>query len=213
MHRGLYVVLEGINSCGKTEQQKHIINRMKNSGYKVQERHEPSYDFPIGNIIRGEYLTGSRYADSTLLAHLYALDRYDQMTNPDDGTMCSLSQGIHVIQSRNYLSSVALEADYGMENVCKINDMTINLLKPDVLFFIDLDLKEAKRRHHEKNLYELDIFETDEKLTKSYYNYKKAISFISKRNDENIVMIDGNQSIENVTNDIWKVLEQLLNKG
>lgn len=210
MNRGLYIVLEGINSCGKSLQQQKLSAMMKQHGYKVDCKYEPSYTLPIGNIIRGEYLTGDRYSDNTILANLYALDRYDQMINPKDGTIASIQNGIHVIQSRNYLSSVALEADYGMEDVCKLNDITTKLLKADVIFFIDLNLEEAQRRHHEKNKYELDIFESDEKLEKNYYAYKKAISYVTKRNDENIVIIDGNQSVDEVTNDIWSKIHPLL---
>lgn len=213
MKPGKFIVMEGVNSCGKTLQKDMLHKRLISEGFSSISTDEPTYDLPIGKIIREVYLKGKRKADNLLMANLYALDRYDQIAHPTMGTKRIIEQGINVVQSRNYLSSLAIDTTddsdiYNIDYVNEINKISTRILKPDVIFIIDISKDKILERF--KKLEVRDIFESDEMLLRSYDNYKKAIEYCIDKNGENIVLIDGDKSAEEIHKDIWEYTYKLL---
>lgn len=214
MERGKFIVIEGINACGKTLQRDLLHARMSEEGFSALKTDEPTYDLPIGKIIRQVYLTGKRRADNVLMANLYALDRYDQIAHPTMGLKHAIESGVHVVQSRNYLSSLAIDTtdesdDYGIDYVNQINKISTKLLKPDVIFVIDVDIQKILERFISMPS-PRDIFESQEMLQRSYDGYQRAIDYCRNVNNENIVIIDGNKSKEEIAEDIWDYTYKLI---
>lgn len=210
MKKGKFIVLEGINSCGKTTHQELLLSKFIDE-YPDMEfalRAEPTYHLPIGKALREIYLKKERIMNERSFAMLYALDRYDQISNPIDGTIARINNGITVIQSRNYLSSLAIETDgITIDEVYDLNRDSINLLHPDIIVYIDVDINDVIKYHDNKN--DNDIFENTEKLIKIKEGYEKAIEYLRKNTNENIVTIDGKGSVEEVNERIWNVVKHL----
>lgn len=213
MERGKFIVLEGVNSCGKTVHQNLLIARCMKEfpDKKFISTAEPTYDLPIGKALREIYLSGKRKSDSVLMANLFATDRYDHFSNPDNGLLVKLNNGCNVIQSRNYLSSLAIctsdDDKYGIDYVYQLNKSSIDLLSPDIIIVIERDIESILKYHSEKE--EIDVNETRDKLVKNFEGYQKAIAYLMKNTNENIVRINGCGSVEETNEMIWKVIKDL----
>lgn len=209
--RGKFIVFEGINGCGKTSQQMMLIERLKKEFPNKQTipTFEASFDKPIGDIIRNCYILGHRCSDDIILSNLFALDRYDQFINPEDGIIKKINDGINIVQSRNYLSSLVLNCSdsSSINKVYNLNKISIDLLSPDIIIFLNRDINEILKFHENKN--EIDINESKEKLNKQVDGYKTCIDWLRQHINENIVEIKNNKSEEEVHEDVWNIVKDL----
>ena len=152
--KGKFIVLEGIDGCGKSTQSKMLFDKM-------QEFEIPSYltsecsHGPVGQLIRSDYLSGKRKADPQLMQLLFAADRLDHITNQEDGMLNQINSGTNVICDRYYLSSLAYHAsDYigtisymdSMNFIIGANKINRNKMTPDITIFIQMDPGEAIKR-------------------------------------------------------------------
>lgn len=209
--RGKFIVFEGINGCGKTSQQMMLIERLKKEFPNKQTipTFEASFDKPIGDIIRNCYILGHRWCDDIILLNLFALDRYDQFINPKDGIIKKINDGINIVQSRNYLSSLVLNCSdsSSINKVYNLNKISIDLLSPDIIIFLNRDINEILKFHENKN--EIDINESKERLNKQVDGYKICIDWLRQHTNENIVEIKNNKSEEEVHEDVWNIVKDL----
>lgn len=208
MNRGKFIVLEGVNSCGKTTIQNLLIARLIKEfpDKKFISTAEPTYDLPIGKIIRNCYLKKERKADDLLMANLYAMDRYDSFSNPDNGLLVKINNGCNIIQSRNYLSSLAMLGS-NIDYMYHINKPSIDLLSPDVIIVLERDFEDIIEYHKKKS--DIDIFENDERLKKSYDGYKKAINYLRENTNENIIEINCPNNIDITFDKVWNIIKDL----
>lgn len=149
MIRGKLIVLEGIDGCGKSTQCKMLHEALEKTGLSVKLTAEPQN-------------RGSQYADTLrrisklsmppvgVQAGLFVLDRWlhtMQVVEP------ALSAGIHVVQSRSYLSSVAYQGAQGLDpsTVAKMSEFAP---APDLVIWLDLSPKEAMERVGEADGFE-----------------------------------------------------------
>lgn len=205
--QGKFIVIEGIDGSGKTTQVEMLKPKIQVPRYFTRE----ATDGPIGKLLRYTYLAGKRKCDEKVINMLYAADRYDHITNEEDGLLKYLNQGIHVISDRYYLSSMAYNT-YMMPTDEKVKEMiehtilmnryTMETLRPDLTIYIDLDPNLALERLT-KDRDNVSVYETSEKLNKIYKAYDMAINMLKDEFDDNIVIINGNQSPENVHQDIF----------
>jgi len=219
--RGKFIVIEGIDGSGKTSQVNLLKEKYKNNNiYFTRE----ATDGPIGKLLRYTYLAGLRECDERIINMLYVADRLDHITNKEDGMINYLNNGINVISDRYYLSSMAYNAymmDTKQEVINMINHTIImnkyvmDILKPDLTIYINLDPAEALTRLKNRlNLVKEDpsVYETAEKLLRIHKTYNLAINILRERFNENIVMVDGNRSIEDIQEDISYHVFNMLNK-
>lgn len=76
---GILIALEGTDGAGKSTQYQLIVDRLKNSGYKVKTIQFPRYDNESSHFVR-EYLKGNYGSPESVgpytASMFYALDRY-----------------------------------------------------------------------------------------------------------------------------------------
>lgn len=198
--RGNFIAFEGIDGSGKSTQVQLLNTRLKQEGICCYTTMEPT-DSPIGSLIH-QILTGRIRTDNRAIAGLFVADRLDHLLNEVNGILAKIDEGITVITDRYYFSSYAYHSvDMPMEWVIKANEQSSLLLRPTVTVFIDVEPEVAVERIA-KNRFHRELFEKKSRLVKVRENYMKAFELLE--HEEKVVIIDGNQSQEKISDRIWE---------
>lgn len=199
MEKGSFIAFEGIDGSGKSTQIRLLGERLKEEGICCYATMEPT-DSPIGSLIH-QIMTGRIKTDNKVIAALFAADRLDHLLNDVDGIMHKINEGITVLTDRYYFSSYAYHSvDMPMDWVIRANEQSSNILRPTVNIFIDIDPDAAMERIA-KNRFHQELFEKKSRLVKVREKYMEA--FEKLKDVENIVIIDGNRSQEEIAEEIW----------
>lgn len=214
--KGKFIVLEGIDGCGKSTQAKMLFNKMQESEIPAFLTQECSHG-PIGMLIRKEFLSGNRKTDPKVTNLLFAADRLDHITNADDGMLGKVNNATNVVCDRYYLSSLAYYAQEFLGSakyleelhfIINANMMNKALMTPDITVFIQMDPSEAIKRLNNRTGIK-EIYEDIETLKKVYITYFDGIQLL-RNLGENIVIIDGNGSADQVHDRIWKAVYPII---
>ena len=198
--RGLFIVFEGIDGAGLTTQAKLLERYLRKKGYNVILTKEPT-DSLIGGLIRAA-LRCEWKTDPVTLQLLFAADRSHHVTHY---ILPSLRNGKIVISDRYLFSSLAygsIDCDYDWL-------LTINkhFPLPDLTIVLDVPAQIAINRIAESR-FGFELFENIEKLEQVRRNYHKIV-----REFDNMIIVDGTKSIEEVHREIVKQVEKLLTSG
>lgn len=197
--KGHFIVFEGIDGSGKTTQINLLKKRIEKNNFLCYETKEPT-DGPAGSLLR-QCLAGRVKLDEITLAALFAADRLDHILNEDYGLLKKLEQGISVISDRYILSTYAYQGvKVPLKWVMDLNSMAAGKLHPDCHIFIDIDPDTAIGRI-KKGRTRQELFENKKRLTEVQNRYFEL--FKQLKTTENIIIIDGIQSIEKISEDIW----------
>lgn len=180
----MYIVFEGIDGAGKSTQIQLLKEWLEANGLEVEALVEPT-DSEIGKLIR-KILQRSDATTDRVQKTLGLLFAADRMLITD-----KLSDDKKVILSdRSFISSLAYQepADWMVE-------LNKYAKKPDLVLFLDLDVKTSVSRTTGE-----DEFENEEFLTQVKTNYLEII------NDFNHVIIDANNGINKVSSDVKKAV-------
>lgn len=205
MNVGKFIVFEGIDGAGKTTQLKLLLNRLERANIAYHATKEPT-EGVVGQLIR-QVLTKQLELDEKTMAALFLADRFHHIQEETDGMLKHLHQGKHVICDRYYLSSYAYHSAFlPLEWVIACNAPCAKLLRPDVIFFLDLSpslslARLTKTRAH------LDLYETKERLTLVHKQYHAAIAKV--QHEENIILLDATETEEAIAEKIWSVVNEL----
>jgi len=190
--RGRFIVFEGIDGSGKTTQINRLVNYLKQKEISVHATKEPT-DRPIGKMIRQVLNKELKMSEKTMAA-MFLADRLDHIQNEEDGMLKLINQGTTVVSDRYYLSSYAYHSAHVPLNwVINANNECANLLRPDLIFFLDITPEASLERIRKSRAF-LDLYETEERLTKVRDNYFKAMKRIEK--EENIIILNATQEEE-----------------
>ncbi|MEM5828034.1 MAG: dTMP kinase [Candidatus Aenigmatarchaeota archaeon] len=198
---GKYVAIEGIDGAGKTTICKLLSNELKNS---IIIR-EPS-DFEIGNFIRNSLKNKKDYMKNPFVSTL--LFFADRVSTTNEIRRLKEKHD-YIISDRCFLSTYAYQkALLNNEEERKIFENLFNeLLKlieiPDLIIILDVDVEIALQRI-EKEGKAKELYENGEFLRKVLENYRNL-----ELDVENVYLIDANRSIEEVKEDVIKVINLL----
>jgi len=121
-----------------------------------------------------------------------------------------LKEGFTVITDRFYLSSYAYHGVHvPVDWVIQCNMLSAELIRPDLNIFIDID-PELGMKRLKKGRNSLEMFETLEnqkKVRDKYFEIMEKLKF-----QEKIFVTDGNRPVELIAEDIWKVVENILDR-
>jgi len=192
--RGRFIVFEGIDGSGKSTQIKNISKRFKAKNLKIHTTFEPT-DGQIGSLIR-KMLAGKIKTNQRTIASLFAADRTDHLINYKNGIKQKIDQGEIVLCDRYYFSSYAYHAQYiNLEWVIQLNSLNASILRPDLTVFIDVAPDICIERIKQSRS-QFDMYEKIDIMKKVRANYFKAFDLLKDK--ENIVVIDGNKSLQGV---------------
>lgn len=201
--KGKFIAFEGIDGSGKSTQIKLLGDRLREKQIHYYMTMEPT-DSPIGSLIR-QVLVGRVKTDNKVIAALFVADRLDHLLNEVNGIAAKIEEGTTVLCDRYYFSSYAYNSvDMPMDWVIAANEPSREILKPTVTVFIDISPDVAMERIT-KNRFHQELFEKKSRLTKVKERYEEA--FERMKDTENIVVVDGNKSVEEISDDIWEKLK------
>ncbi|MBF0137141.1 MAG: dTMP kinase [Magnetococcales bacterium] len=207
MRPGKFIAFEGIDGAGKSTQLSLLSYKLINKNIPIHVTCEPT-NRPIGTMIR-QMLSGQMQSHPATLAALFVADRTDHLLNPTEGILAKVHQGTTVLTDRYYFSSYAYQsAHLDMEWVIHINSLCANTLRPDMNIFIDTPPEICFERLI-KHRNSLDLYEKIDSLRQARAEY--FISFDKMCHLENIKIIDGQRSIDEIANEIWGVMEKIYN--
>lgn len=199
-----FIVFEGIDGSGKSTQLKLTSQRLTDLGIKNVCHFEPTGG-KIGKQIR-EILSGKEKADPRLMALLFAADRIEHITG-QGGILENIENSVAVLSDRYYFSSYAYQmVDMPLSWVMEINSVAASIAKPDCHIFVDVSPEICLERINQ-NRDTIEIFENEKRLTLARENFFKIIEKTAKT--ENVIVINGNDSLEAVNEEIWQKIKYL----
>ncbi|HRG20086.1 MAG TPA: dTMP kinase [Saprospiraceae bacterium] len=206
LHPGKFIALEGIDGAGKSTLVMALVKKMEEAGLPCHATAEPTKNH-IGKTIRA-ILGGEIEGDEKTIAALFLADRLDHLTHSSYGILSLLQGGSHVICDRYYLSSYAYHVPYvSLDWVISANALCAELKRPDITFFIDIPVEVSmKRLSASRN--QLDRFENEARISQVRSNYFAAMEKVKE--EENIIIIDGCKSPDEVVELLWEKIQELL---
>jgi len=205
---GKFIVLEGLDGAGTTTQTRLLADLLREHNIlQVWTTREPS-EGPIGAQIRAA-LTRRLSVPKNVLTALFAADRLDHLYS-QEGVLERLKKGQWVIMDRYYHSSFAYQAlDMTHEEKVWLNTLHQPCIQPDITFFVDVHADTSMTRITVKRGFHYEMFEKLDQLVQIREQYFKAVDGL-RRTGEVIHVISGEQTIEDVTKNIWERIEKRL---
>lgn len=199
MKKGKFIVLEGLDGCGKSTQIQRLADTLKARGEKVYITAEPT-DFETGNYLR-RILAESQDKNMYLQAALFLADRLEHITHPEFGIRRYLNDGYTVICDRYYYSSFAYQGTASdMDWVMEMNLRCKEMLTPDLCIFLDVNpgtCKERIDRVREKpELYEKSVALMQE-IRQNFLCVLEKL-----KDSQRIAVIDANMGLDEVEKEI-----------
>ena len=203
MKKGLFITFEGADGCGKTTQMKLLADYLESQGLEVVLTREPGGK-GLGERVREILLNYDGEVSDRCESFLFLADRaqnIDIIVNP------AVEQGKIVLCDRHIDSTVAYQG-YGrgldLDRIKMLNNLATNGRKPDLTIVFDIDVETSmKRVGSEKDRMESAGIEFHNKVRNGYLE-------IAKQEPERVKVIDASRSIEEVFDDVIKVISPLL---
>jgi len=211
--KGLFIVIDGIDFCGKGTQVDFLVSYLKNhpldekfkliSVVSTREPFNTGYSLEIRKVLQS---TSDPYSKAEKLSELFVEDRKVHLRNLVEPC---LSAGAFVVSDRYMYSTLAYQQAQGIA-FDKLLRMHSGLRVPDIVFIIDISGKESLRRKAlrlDKRPDEMfDRLEFQEKLSQNYRELK------GKLPDHPIFVIDGLRSKDDIAKDIQEKVDSLVEK-
>ncbi len=199
MEKGKFIVLEGLDGCGKSTQIQRLAKNLEEKGETVVLTAEPT-DFETGGYLR-RILADSQEKNMYLQAALFLADRLEHITHPEFGIRQHLEKGRTVICDRYYYSSFAYQGTASdMDWVMEINLGCEEMLTPDLCIFLDVNPETCKERidlvREKPELYEKDVTLMQE-IRQNFLDILEKL-----QDSQKIAIIDANRGLEQVEKEI-----------
>ncbi len=203
-YKGVYIALEGIDGSGKTTQAGKLAEYFKSKGKSVVQTREPRKEGLVGDIVQ-KVLAGKLKMPSVGLQYLFSTDR---VLHHQDVIIPALKSGKVIISDRCFWSAVVYgildrvgRYDSSIADFLLISQSILSMyhqfIVPDFTFALSVTLETAFARISKKDDVK-EIYEDREKLKKVIEGY----DWLAKRFKNEITIIDGAKSVEEVTRKI-----------
>ena len=146
--RGAFIVMEGVDRCGKTTQCGLLLKHLLSIGVAAVAMRFPDRTTSVGQLIN-QYLTGDQELDDRAVHLLFSANRWEGAPQLERALF---QEGKTVICDRYAYSGVAFTSAKPREGKggpldlewCKRPD--VGLPAPDAVIFLDLSQEEAEKR-------------------------------------------------------------------
>ena len=200
--RGKFITFEGADGSGKTTQIEMIKEYLEKQGYQCVLTREPGGS-DLGVKIREILLHYDGEVDPLCELLLYMADRAQHV---NEVILPAIEDGKIVLCDRYTDSSVAYQGyarGLDREKIIQLNKVATNNLEPDLTIVFDVETEVAMKRVGEtKDRLEQEGIEFHRKLRNGYLD-------LAKKFPERIKVVNSNLSIEEVFEQVKKILNAL----
>jgi dTMP kinase len=208
--KGRFIVIEGPDASGRSTQIELLSSKLEADGHAVLNAGLRRSELIGQGILEAKrnFVLGRR-----TISLFYAADFADQLENK---IIPGLRAGYIVLSDRYIYTLMAREAVRGISSSWSRNLYGF-ALRPDIVFYLDVDPNELVHRVFKKNSY-LDYYEsgTDLRLSDNmlewFVMYQKLLrkEFKGMQKRYNIVSINGNRSVSEINEDLQKRIDAYL---
>lgn len=192
---GKFIVIYGINNIGKTTQAKLLVRRLRQEGFKAKYLKYAVYDLKPTGPILNDYLRGKNIfkLSPREFQLIQVINRYQYQPILEK----QLKSGIHIVAEDYIGTGIAWGVGAGIRKDF-LEILNQGLRREDLAFYLEgqrfLEARETGHRH-----------EVSEKLTRKVQKVFKALA-----KENHWVIINGNQSIEEIHQIIWQNCQKVL---
>ncbi len=206
---GLFISIEGPDGSGKTTIAKMVVDKLNSEGYKTLYTREPG-GVRIAENIRDIILdVKNTNLDARCEALLYAASRRQHLV---EKVIPAINDGYIVISDRFVDSSLAYQGyarGIGIDEVYSINMFAIDKTWPDLTILLDISpsvgLKRImENRQNEINRLDLEDINFHNKVHQGY-------EIIKEKYKNRITLVDANKSVDEVFNQVYKLVKKKIN--
>lgn len=193
--RGKLIVFEGLDCSGKTTQLDMMFERLSShrNVYKTANISNDIIGKTIRTILSNEDI---KFANSEQIACLYLAELHHVCKLIKE----ELDKGIDVICSRHVLSTLAY-AGTNDSIIDGIINLSNELVHPDLIIYVDVDLEKVKERLNNKD--NTDYWETIDKQKEVAERYFNSMMLLKKKYNTNTVIVNGDRDIEPIHEEIY----------
>lgn len=213
--RGRFIVIEGIDGCGKTTQIKMLKKKIAANGGYAFMTGEPtcksSHTPTRAGAMLANVLKGKTKIPASAIAGLFLTDRILHNTDASLGINKFLCEGADVICARYYYSSLVYQGTPELFDwVFDANLNCPDIRTPDVCIFLDIDPKVSRQRivgrHTKAEIYEQDT----EMLKRARESYIRIFDKVKEKfPEQRIEFVDASRTAEEISEDIFKIVESI----
>jgi len=180
--KGLLIVFEGLDRCGKSTQAHMLYNKLLFNGINSEIIKFPDRTTVVGNVI-DSYLQNAVNATDQVIHLLFSANRWELK----DTINRYITEGKIVIVDRYIYSGIAYSVAKGLDfDWCKACDE--GLPEPDLIFYLEMTVDKLMKRGN-FGLERYEKKELLERVAKSYErvweNKKLPLVIINGDNDKN----------------------------
>ncbi|KAG7395724.1 hypothetical protein PHYBOEH_003292 [Phytophthora boehmeriae] len=199
MGRGIFLLFEGVDRCGKTTQTK-LLHQALTSSSPAQASallHFPDRSTAIGKSIHS-YLTSAESMDDHAIHLLFSANRWEAAAKIES----ILASGQHIIMDRYSFSGVAFSAAKSGMTLDWCWQPEIGLPKPDAVIFLDVPVTQAATRaDFGQERYETSAFQ--EKVYQNFYDIMEKVT-------PKWHVVDATGTIEQVHEQVLKIAHETI---
>jgi dTMP kinase len=209
--RGRFITFEGGEGTGKSTHASMLAERLRAAGLPVQQTREPGGS-PGAEIMRYILLSGAaRPLGAEAEALLFAAARDDHLTTL---IRPALDQGKWVVCDRFADSTRVYQGVAGDVDPLAIRALeriVVADTKPDLTFILDVPAKEGMQRAAKRRggVGSADRFEAE--ALAFHERLRDGFLMLAANEPERCVLIDATTPKEEVTEQIWRVVQKRLN--
>lgn len=198
--KGFLITIEGIDGVGKTTQARLLSKHLRDKDYEVVELREPT-DSVWGEKIRNLTKHGRNISPEEECRWFLEDRKLDVLNN----IIPAINSGKIVVMDRYYYSNMAYQGALGldMNKIKQENEQFA--IKPDIVIILDAPPKTGLDRIQNKRNEVLNYFETMD------YQMKVRELFLEMREYDNVRILDGSGTLEEVSASIRKTVKDVLN--
>ena len=203
---GIFVTFEGIDGSGKSTQANSLLRRIQENGYNAVLFREPG-GTRISEQIR-QILLSTKHSEMAVITEvmLYSAARA-QLT--EEMIIPGLKENDIGVCDRYFDSTIAYQG-YGrgisLEFIDALIKEAAKRVWPDITFLVDVDVELAEKRSG--TIGRLDRIEMETVEFKD--TVIRGFREIASNDRDRIVVLDGSQEVESLTDIAWERIESLL---
>jgi dTMP kinase len=206
MSRPPFITFEGSEGCGKSTQAQRLAAHLESLGEPVLMTREPG-GTPIGETIK-DLLQFAPHGAAMMPETELLLFEASRSQLVRETIQPALQRGVWVISDRFFDSTAVYQGvarKLDAQLVEELNHFAVGDCVPDLTFVLDLDVQTAHQRML-RRVRPVSGDRMEQEPIEFYQAVRDAYRELAKKESARVVLIDGDQSMDQIESGIWEVV-------